>query len=205
MSVKSAENTKRKVLETAEVEFSEKGLYGSRVDSIAERSGVNKKQIYEYFGKKEELYMRVLSEVYNRPNKGEQDLVLKSHYEPSEMIRRIVAMYFVFLQDNPRYVKLLLWENLNEARYLKQAGCVGERRFAFEALKKYFVNASENGSLRNTIDAEDLVVSLNMFCFSYYSNIYSLSCLLDRELWSDREIDRHAALVSDMIWAYISK
>ena len=133
--MKRSEITKRKILKAAEKEFSEKGLYGSRADSIAARSGVNKKQIYEYFGKKEELYMYILKEVYNRPNRAEEALILSGGYEPGEMIKKLVALYFGFLRDNISYVKLLLWENLNEARYLKKTGCIGERHYAFGALE----------------------------------------------------------------------
>jgi len=56
------ERTKRLLLEAATAEFSEHGLAGARVDRIAAAAGVNKERIYQYFGKKDELFATVLSE-----------------------------------------------------------------------------------------------------------------------------------------------
>jgi hypothetical protein len=88
---------------------------------------------------------------------------------------------------------------------LKQTNCVGERHFIFSALKKYFKLAQEKGQLGDNVDPGELVISLNMFCFSYFSNIYSMSCLLDKELWSNDEIARRAELVADILCNYIKK
>lgn len=54
------EGTKRKLLDAATAEFSAFGLAGARVDRIARAAGVNKERIYEYFGKKDELFAAVL-------------------------------------------------------------------------------------------------------------------------------------------------
>ena len=54
------EGTKRKLLDAATAEFSAFGLAGARVDRIAREAGVNKERIYEYFGKKDELFAAVL-------------------------------------------------------------------------------------------------------------------------------------------------
>ena len=56
------EGTKRKLLDAATVEFSAHGLAGGRVDRIASAAGVNKERIYEYFGKKDDLFEAVLLE-----------------------------------------------------------------------------------------------------------------------------------------------
>jgi AcrR family transcriptional regulator len=55
------ERTKRLLLDAATAEFSEHGLAGARVDRIAAAAGVNKERIYQYFGKKDELFAAVLA------------------------------------------------------------------------------------------------------------------------------------------------
>jgi AcrR family transcriptional regulator len=55
--------TREKILASARKEFSDKGLDGSRVDRIAEASGVNKAMIYYHFSSKEGLYRAVLEEL----------------------------------------------------------------------------------------------------------------------------------------------
>ena len=50
------ERTRRRLLDAALAEFSEKGLAGARVSAIAERAGVNKQLISYYFAGKRGLY-----------------------------------------------------------------------------------------------------------------------------------------------------
>ena len=55
------ERTKRLLLDAATAEFSEHGLAGARIDRIAASAGVNKERIYQYFGKKDDLFAAVLA------------------------------------------------------------------------------------------------------------------------------------------------
>ncbi|MGX5715961.1 TetR/AcrR family transcriptional regulator [Arthrobacter sp. MAHUQ-56] len=57
----NTERTKELLLAAATAEFSDKGLAGARVDRIAAAAGVNKERIYQYFGKKDELFDAVLA------------------------------------------------------------------------------------------------------------------------------------------------
>ena len=50
------QNTKLRILEAAEGEFSEKGFDGARVDEIARRAGVNKALLYYYFTNKKNIF-----------------------------------------------------------------------------------------------------------------------------------------------------
>lgn len=50
------EKSRRRVLDAAAAEFAERGISGARVDRIAEVSGVNKSQMYSYFGSKDGLF-----------------------------------------------------------------------------------------------------------------------------------------------------
>lgn len=55
------DRTKRLLLDAATEEFSAHGLAGARVDRIAAAAGVNKERIYQYFGKKDDLFAAVLA------------------------------------------------------------------------------------------------------------------------------------------------
>lgn len=57
----NTERTKELLLTAATAEFSDKGLAGARVDQIAAAAGVNKERIYQYFGKKDDLFDAVLA------------------------------------------------------------------------------------------------------------------------------------------------
>ena len=61
---RDADQTRKRILDAATVEFARKGLGGARVDEIALRSKANKRMIYHYFGSKEHLFTAVLEAAY---------------------------------------------------------------------------------------------------------------------------------------------
>ena len=118
---RNAEETKRHILLAAEAEFAEKGLSGARVDEIAARAKVNKALLYQYFGSKEELYKTVLAAVYGRLTELEER-VIRQGTNCEEEIRAFVRAYFQFLRENPSYVRMVMWENLNYGRFFREKG-----------------------------------------------------------------------------------
>jgi len=73
---RDAEATRAEILSVATEEFASKGLSGSRVDEIAERTRTVKRMIYYYFGSKEGLYRAVLENAYDHIRTIESDLDL---------------------------------------------------------------------------------------------------------------------------------
>src|SRR5688572_21546863 len=74
--VNDADASRADILSAATREFSEKGLSGARVDSIAERTKINKRMIYYYFGSKEGLYRAVLERSYGHIRMSESAVEL---------------------------------------------------------------------------------------------------------------------------------
>lgn len=179
MKKRDSNQTRKNILDAAEYEFSEKGIYGTRIDEIAERANINKRMIYEYFGNKEELYRTVLFAVYQRL--GEQELtVLSENVSCVEAIKRIIRFYFEYLEQNPTYVNLLLWENLNKGRYIQNHETSVFRNSTFEALRNIIKKGKEQGVFRESIDTEQFIVSLLMYTFSHFSNKYTLAKLMNQ-------------------------
>ncbi len=201
-ALKKSAITRQKILDAAEAEFSEVGLYGSRVDSIAERAGVNKRMIYAHFGSKEQLYITVLTMVYNRMAESEE-ILLESELSCIDMVRRIIAMYFDFLTANPTFVRMLMWENLNHAQYIKASGAALSKGRSLKMLSDTLHLGIQNGSFRPDVDVENIVLSINMFCFSYFSNIHTMSHLMQKDLTDPASISQYADYVSEMVLKYL--
>lgn len=201
---KKAYVTKQKILEAAETEFSEKGLFGARVDSIAFLSGVNKRMIYEHYGSKEELYKYVLREVYGRLAEYE-----KSYYEdgssPDVAISNVILGSFRFLEANPSFVRILMWENLNKASHLMKNEIAEIKAPTIDYIKEQIRRGKETGLFRQDADEMQMVISLMNFEFSYFSNIHTLSGILNVDLSDPEEISKRAKFVSDMIMEYLCK
>jgi len=82
--------TQNKILAAAKAEFAKVGLGGARIDSIAEKAGVNKRMIYEYFKGKDELFQAVLEDAWTDIRTAEGKLQLE-HLPPAEAIRALMT------------------------------------------------------------------------------------------------------------------
>jgi len=101
------ERTKRLLLDAATVEFSEHGLAGARVDRIAAAAGVNKERIYQYFGKKDELFATVLSEAL----RASMDAVTPVGSGP-QAVGDYAGRLFDHHLDDGLIPRLIFWEGL---------------------------------------------------------------------------------------------
>ena len=96
------ERTRRRLLDAARAEFSEKGLAGARVSAIAERAGVNKQLISYYFAGKRGLYDALVQQwldaeaEFARPDLTLGQLV--GAYVRSAVTHR--AMSLIFLRES---------------------------------------------------------------------------------------------------------
>ena len=191
--------TKKKILKAAEEEFSLYGLNAARVDAIAKKSGVNKQLIYAHFVNKENLYSIILERVYARLGEYEQKLVY-SEFDGKGTVKKIVLDYFDFLLGNPNFVRLMLWENLNNAK------CVGDvRTNLFTGTRNLLCKGIEKGIIRSDIDIEQTAMSFNLFCFSAFSNVHTISKLLKKDLTTKEELQKRAEHIADILADYTIK
>ena len=201
---RDAKKTKQAILRAAEYEFADKGIYGARIDEIAARAGINKRMIYEYFGNKEQLYKTVLEESYKRLGQRER-VVLSKGLDCKEAISHIIRLEFEFLRDNPTYVKLILWENLNQGKYIEDIDFTDIKNPTFVMLKEVIGQGKKDGVFREDIDEDQLILSILTFTFSYFSNRYTLSKLLEADLDHGPNLDKRIEHVTDMVLLYICK
>ena len=186
----------------AEKEFAERGFFGARVDEIAQNAQINKRMLYAYFGDKEGLYKQVLFQVYGRMEAVEQELVAQK-LTGKELIEKIIGAYFDFLRDNPSFVSILMWENLNCGRYLKEL----ENNRIERSTIHFFVDALEQGIhtgvFRSDIDPWHTALSLITTCFANFSNQYTLSKLFAKDLANAETIEARKQHTIEMMTAYL--
>ena len=203
MKKKKSEITKQRILEAAEAEFSEKGVFGARIDSIAANAGVNKRMIYEYFLNKEGLYKTVLINVYNRISLWESSLAGDTD-DPVKVIRDLVHSYFEFLTKNQSFVRILLWENLNGAVVLKDSGQSDLKAVVLQLINKVIADGKARGVFRANADEYQVTMSLLNFAFSYFANVHTLSYVLSSDLLDEARINERAGLKPGSIFIHIS-
>lgn len=200
--IRDSARTKSEILQAAEQEFAQKGFYGARVDNIAQLAEINKRMIYEYFGNKEGLYREVLITVYARLGEQEVQLLTKD-LDCTDAIVQLINLHFDFLKENPAYVSLLLWENLNQGKYFQADEIKGMRDPALQQIRKVIRNGKEQGVFRKEVDEDQFLISLLTFSFPYFSNRYTLSQLLGMPMGLGEDLDKRVKHVTEMLLLYL--
>ena len=202
--VRDSQKSREDILKAAEEEFSDKGLYGTRVDEVARKANINKRMIYEYFSSKEELYKAVLVEVYSRLSRRETGL-LSQEAPYVEKIRDIIRLYFEFLQENPSYINLILWENLNKGRYIQEIDIKAIKDPTFDLMRKVIEDGKKSSCFKSEINSEQVILSLLTYTFSYFSNRYTMSRLMGRNLNDEENIKQRIENVTEMFLGYMCR
>ena len=176
--------TRTAILAAARTEFANKGLDGARVDEIAQRSGLNKRMIYHYFGSKEELFSHVVEDTYLDIRTAEQalDLDNKPAREALEALIRFTWDYYL---QNPVFITIVNSENLHQACHLKYMTSVIEaNRLYISTVKNLLERGVREGVFRSAVDPVQLNITVAAIGYYYITNRHTGSILFERDLMS---------------------
>jgi AcrR family transcriptional regulator len=165
--------TKAKLLAAGVKLFARQGFHGVSVDEIVAAAACNTRMLYHYFGDKESLYVAVLHTVYQRLEQVEMKPV-PDDAKTADKIRAMMARYFDFLADNPDFVNLLLWENLNEGRLLRKHPHLLSKAPVIEWLRDILEEAKRQGEIETVADVRHLLIQMIGLCLIYFSNRHTL-------------------------------
>jgi AcrR family transcriptional regulator len=98
---------KRIILEQALELFADRGFHAVSVDEIASASGITKPVLYDHFSSKQDLYIQVSREIRERLLAAGRDVIQRPH-NLAERIRIGVEAFFVFAEENPAAIRILL-------------------------------------------------------------------------------------------------
>ena len=196
--------SRQRILAAATEMFAEQGLDGARVDEIADRSGMNKRMLYHYFGNKEELFGAVLEELYETICRESTKLDLGTG-SPPEAMQRLVDFALNFYLDNPHAMTLLNNANLHKARHLKQSGRVRSIHEPFEDMIKALLDRGVAiGDFRGGLNAARLYITIVGLTYYYLSNGHTLSLVYDRNLYDRKELRAWREHMHDVIARFVS-
>ena len=176
------ERTRKLILEAALLEFSEKGLGGSRIDVIARNAGVNKQALYYHFGNKDDLFRVTLEYGYGKIREFERSLVSFSP-DPKENMAGVIVAFFDAMNNNRHAGALVTEENRLRGRHLFKSRQAKDLTSPFvEQVRKIYSEGVDKGIFRPGIDPEQLWITIVSVVQLYFTNIYSLSHILNRNL-----------------------
>ena len=203
LRTRDADRTQQEILRAAMDEFSERGLGGARIDSIAERAGVNKRLIYYYFGGKDELFLAVLEQTYADIREAERELHLETA-NPADAVRRLVAFTWNHYLAHPEFLTLLNSENLHRARHLKQSSRIREMNSPLiHTLGAVLERGRSDGVFRGGVDALQLYISIAGLAYFYLSNNPTLSTIFGRDLMTPKALAERLSHITEVVMGYV--
>ena len=150
--------TRKKILDAAIAEFSERGFAGARIHQISQNSGCNRERIYFYFGDKAQLFETALT---HQLVTALDDLPVVGSGPVA--IADFAGRYFDSSRSRPSLARLTSWEGLElgrpvgaATRGLRSANKVTEIRGALPTASEAAV--------------EDLLLTIVTLCHSWVSS-----------------------------------
>ncbi len=197
------ERTREDILDVATEEFSEFGLSGARVDSIAEKTRTSKRMIYYYYGSKEGLYLAVLERAYRKIRSLESDLQL-AELAPEEALRQLIGTTFDHDEQNPDFVRLVSIENIHHAMHMKRSSEIADLNISvIRTIQDIIDRGLKAGAFKRRADAIDVHMLISAFCFFRVSNRYTFGTIFKRELSEPALYVRHKSMITDAVLGYL--
>jgi AcrR family transcriptional regulator len=111
--------TEEKIFEAATIVFEEEGLSGARMQSIADRAGINKALLHYYFRTKDHLFEAVFTKLAKKMFM-KFNPIFENNLSLEEKIRFFFKEHITFMQQNPKLPGFILNEiNHNPQRIQK--------------------------------------------------------------------------------------
>jgi AcrR family transcriptional regulator len=187
------------ILTIATEEFAKKGLSGSRVDEIAERTHTVKRMIYYYFGSKDGLYRAVLERAYEDIRSLEASLDLDA-LPPDEALRELVRATFDYHTKHPDFVRLVMNENMHHGDHIGQLSIIKARRATVLKMLRSLIDRGVAARLfRKDLNPIEVHMSISALCFYNVSNRYTFSQIFDKDMTSPKALAGRREIVVDMV------
>jgi TetR/AcrR family transcriptional regulator len=159
--------TEEKIFEAATIVFEEEGLSGARMQSIADRAGINKALLHYYFRTKDHLFEAVFTKLAKKMFM-KFNPIFENNLSLEEKIRFFFKEHISFMQQNPKLPGFILNEiNHNPHRIQKLI-----KNIEFKNLWLKIKEQHENELYKYNITEETLpqimtaIASLSVFPFA---------------------------------------
>ena len=202
---RDAEQTRKRILDAATLEFARKGLGGARVDEIAARAKANKRMIYHYFGSKEELFKAVLEEAYTGIRSAEQQLHL-DEMEPVEAISTLVRFTWNYYLQHPEFLTLVNSENLHRAKHIRTSETIRKTSGQFVQMVRSILDRGvAAGVFREGVDPAQLNITIAAIGYYYLTNRFTGAIVYSRDFMAPEALDERLQFNLDTILRLVKK
>lgn len=196
------------ILEVATREFAAHGLAGARIEKIQQQTRTSKRMIYYHFGSKEGLYRAVIEHAFEKAREVDKNFD-PQRGTPEQALQQIASNAFEAFTRNPSFVRLLTFENLAGAPYIRQSQHASRlNRLAMADLESILKRGQADGSIRK--DVKPLDVYINMVGLCYYHVAHHAGYLAagfqskeNARIQSDAFHKQRKRAIQDACWRYV--
>lgn len=154
------------ILEVATREFAAHGLAGARIEKIQQQTRTSKRMIYYHFGSKEGLYQAVIERAFDKARQVDRGFDPQTG-TPEQALKKMAGNAFEAFSKNPEFVRLLTFENLSGAPFIRQSERASLlNRLAVADMEQVLQRGQRDGSVRK--DCKPLDVYITMVGLCYY-------------------------------------
>ena len=197
------ERTKRAILEAASAEFVSKGFAGASVNEIATRANVNKRMLYHYFGKKDQLYVAVLERIY-ASLRGAQAQLNLAGLRPAEAIERLILFTWNYYLQHPEFLSIMVRENMLEGEFVVRSERIRDMNAPLmDTLADILKRGEDEGVFRRGVDPMQLYLTIaSLGCF-FVATRFTLSNLLGRDMAGQAGLQTRVSHIVDVVLGYL--
>ena len=195
--------TKAAILRAALREFARHGIAGARVDRIARAAGVNNHALYYHYGNKQALFRLVLEHGYKAFRANHASRVFDG-MDPEAGVANIVSDVFDFVQGSPEHMAVATEVNRHRGANLNAEGRRQVRAAAapllldLEAVVRL---GKEQKRFSATTNAQHLYFTIFALCSFYFSNAYTVSAVVGRDLLDPAAVRERKKEISRFVLA----
>lgn len=196
------------ILEVATREFAAHGLAGARIEKIQQQTRTSKRMIYYHFGSKEGLYRAVIERAFEIAREVDKDFDPQQG-TPEQALKQIANNAFEAFTQNPSFVRLLTFENLAGAPYIRQSQHASRlNRMAMADLESVLKRGHADGSIRKDIKSLDVYINMVGLCYYHVAHYagYLAAGFQSKEhtrIQSNAFHKQRKRAIQDACWRYV--
>jgi TetR/AcrR family transcriptional regulator len=160
---RNPEATRGAILEAAEKLFVASGFAATSMSDVAAQAGVTKSLIHHHFGSKEDLWNEVKRQRVSHYADLQRRLLDEEDDDEATLIRRSIEVFYGFLKENPEFVRLSSWMNLEDPRL----GTMIYPELVTRGAAR-IVEDQRTGRIRDDIDPKHLVAMFVSMCMYWF-------------------------------------
>ncbi|MCF7804679.1 MAG: TetR/AcrR family transcriptional regulator [Candidatus Marinimicrobia bacterium] len=194
------------ILYAALEEFVQFGKKGARMQSIADRAGVNKALLHYYFSNKENLHQEVLRRIFQYAF-SRVSASLEEASEPRDQMRELISRYYDFIAEFPELPRLMIHEihtNPDEiVAMFSQIFTSREDRNYPQAIFEVITQGIQKGQFRQVDPRQFMITILSTILFFFVAKP-----LLTKVIGIENEekfIIQRKAHIQDVLLTYLER